>query len=63
MSSFLFYHNLIGLHEPLKAENIHGLKAEECGRRVSQRHSSLEKGPMLAGSEMQQTHVRMERSL
>lgn len=52
MSSFIFYHNLIELHEPLKPENIHGLKAEEeYGRKVSQRHSSLEKGFMLAGSE------------
>ena len=64
MSSFIFYHNLIELHEPLKAENIHGLEAEEeYGRKVSQRHSSLEKGSMLAGSEMQQTRVRTERSL
>ena len=44
---------LIELHEPLKAENIHGLKAEEeCGRRVRKRDSKLEKESMLAGSVM-----------
>lgn len=51
--SLIIWVGLIELHEPLKAENIHGLKAEEeCGRRVSKRDSKLEKESMLAGSAM-----------